>query len=110
MAALGSASVGLAVFVASRLSGAFKLALMYHALVYGFFFGIYMVMPGGFAKNFNVPEPKRMNVADVLYYTIVVHSTAGFGDIYPTTAYARLMVSLHLGLVFLQTAGLVGGG
>jgi hypothetical protein len=107
MTAMGAAAIGCAVFVAARAAGVISAPLMYHALVFGSFFGLYMVMPGGFDRNFNVPEKKRMTIADVLYYTMVVHSTAGFGDIYPTSFYARACVAAHLGLVFLGTASLI---
>lgn len=107
MAAMGAAAIGLAVYVAAQSAQIVSTKLMYQALVFGAFFGLYMVMPGGFEKNFNIPEKKKMTIADVLYYTAVVHSTAGFGDIYPTSFYARICVAAHLGLVFMGTAGLV---
>lgn len=103
MAAMGAASIALAVYVAARFAGVVRMPLMYHAIVYGAFFGLYMVMPGGFEKHFNIPEKKKMTVADVMYYTTVVHSTAGFGDIYPLTFYARTVVTLHLGLALLAS-------
>jgi hypothetical protein len=110
MAVAGAGTVGLSVYVAAKAAGVLGRALLYHALVYGAFLGIYMVMPGGFGKHFNVPATdakKDMSIADVLYYTAVVHSTAGFGDIYPTSFYGRTCVALHLILVFLASAGLV---
>lgn len=113
MAVAGAATVGLAVYVAAKTAGVLGRALLYHALVYGAFMGLYMVMPGGFGKHFNVPEAnakRDMSVADVLYYTAVVHSTAGFGDIYPTSFYARTCVAVHLIMVFLASAGLVPFG
>lgn len=106
MAAVGALSIALAVYMAARFAGVVRVPLIYHALVFGAFFGVYMVMPGGFEKHFNVPtnsENRKMSVADVIYYTTVVHSTAGFGDIYPLTNYARAAVSLHLGLAFMAT-------
>lgn len=107
MAAVGAASIGFAVYMAARAAGVVGRPLIYHALVFGAFFGLYMVMPGGFEQNFNIPEKKKMTIADVIYYTSVVHSTAGFGDIYPTSFYARICVAAHLGLVFMGTANLI---
>lgn len=105
---LASLTIGLGVYLAARAAGIVRLPIIYQALVFGAFFGAYMSMPGGFEKNFNVPAPtKKMSIADVVYYTMVVHTTAGFGDIYPTTFYARCVVSAHLGSVFLVMAGLV---
>jgi len=107
MAMMGAGLIGLCVFVAAKATGILGEKIMYQAVVFGAFFGLYMVMPGGFERNFNMPEKKKMNIADVLYYTMVVHSTAGFGDIYPISFYARICVAAHLGLVFLGTAGLL---
>jgi len=107
MAGVGAVAFAGALYTAAKFAGIVKVPLIYHALVYGAFFGLYMVMPGGFEKHFNIPEKKKMNVADVAYYTMVVHSTAGFGDIYPTSFWARTVVSTHLGLVFLATASLI---
>lgn len=104
MAGLGALSIGLTVWFSAKVSNVFSIALLYHALVFGAFFGLYMVMPGGFEKNFNMPDAKKkMDVSDVLYYSIVVHSTAGFGDLFPITSYARMVVSAHLGMVLLAS-------
>lgn len=103
MAAVGAAGIGLTVYLAARFAGVVRLPIIYHGIVFGVFYGLYMVMPGGFEKHFNVPEKKKMTLADVLYYSLVVHSTAGFGDIYPTSFYGRTVVSAHLGLVLLAS-------
>lgn len=110
MAGLGAAAFGVAVWTAARLSNLARTQLLYHGIVFGTFFGLYMVMPGGFEKHFNMPAAKKMTVADVMYYTSVVHSTAGFGDIYPTSFWARAVVATHLGLVFLATASMISFG
>lgn len=110
MAGLGALGFGAAVWTAMRLSGIARTQLLYHGIIFGAFFGLYMVMPGGFEKNFNLPAAKKMTVADVMYYTTVVHSTAGFGDIYPTSFWARSVVSTHLGLVFLATSSMISFG
>lgn len=106
---LAAVTIGTGVYVAARAAGIVRLPIIYQALVFGTFFGAYMSMPGGFERNFNVPvlPTKKMTIADVVYYTTVVHTTAGFGDIYPTTFYARCVVAAHLGSVFLALAGLV---
>lgn len=109
MTAGGAAAIGLAVYVAANATNIVSSKLMYHALVFGAFFGLYMVLPGGFQKNFNTPENKKMTVADVLYVTSVLHTTVGLGDVYPLTFVGRCAVSAHVGLVFLATAGLLPG-
>ena len=107
MAALGGLFFMGTVYFAAKASNVIRRKLFFHALIFGVFFGLYMVMPTGFENHFNVPEKKKMTLADVAYYTMVVHSTAGFGDIYPTTFYARSCVATHLGLVFLATTGIL---
>lgn len=107
MAAAGAGAFGLTLYIAARAAGILSTPLLYHSFVFGAFFGLYMVMPGGFDKHFNIPEKKTMSVADVAYYSMVVHSTAGFGDIYPISFWSRSVVATHLGLVFLGTAGLI---
>lgn len=108
MAVLGGLFFMGAVYFAAQAADVLRGKLFFHALVFGAFFGLYSVMPGGFESNFNLPEKKgKMSIADVAYYTMVVHSTAGFGDIYPTSFYARSCVATHLGLVFLATTGIL---
>lgn len=110
MAGGGALAFGFAVLMAMKFAGVVRTPLLYHTIIFGAFFGLYMVMPGGFENNFNLPEKKVMTVADVMYYTMVVHSTAGFGDIYPKSFWARAVVSTHLGLVFLATGSLLALG
>lgn len=106
-AAVASLAFGASVFGAARFANIVTVPLLYHAIVFGVFFGLYMVSPGGFAKNFNIPDKRPMGAGDIAYYTMVVHSTTGFGDMYPKTFWGRLVVCLHIGLVFLATAGLL---
>lgn len=89
-------------------------ALMYHAVVFGFFWVLYMAI--GFGKHFNLPKVnsdskykdyKGDGPLDVLYYTAILHSTTGFGDVYPLTWQARVLVIMHVTLVFLATANML---
>lgn len=51
-------------------------------------------------KHFNLPfKPDSTKKADWFfstYFSTITHSTAGFGDCYPTTGLSRLLVCLHL--------------
>ncbi len=92
----------LGTFVATKAARFMKYALIYHAVVFGFFFMIYRLIPGGFRSHFNVPDAKKkFQSSATLYYTAVVHSTTGFGDIYPTTWIGDMIVTIHIALVFL---------
>jgi hypothetical protein len=105
---LGSLGIGLAVFVAAAFSQLVRWGLIYHLVVFCMFMALYATTPGGFTKHFNVPKgAKSMGFADLAYYTMVAHSTTGFGDIYPLTTYARTLVSAHLALVFLASASIL---
>lgn len=107
MTAAGAAAIGLGVYLAARAANIVSSKLMYHALVFGAFFGLYMVMPGGFNKNFNSPGKATMTVADVIYYTFTVHTSTGFGEFTPMSFYSRCVVAAHMGLAFVATAGLI---
>ena len=88
-------------------------ALLYHALIFFAFWVLYMSI--GFRKNFNIPQvadPKDKKYKgdgplDVLYYTTVVHTTTGFGDVYPITWQARVLVIIHIMLVFMHIGNLL---
>ena len=110
--ALGGAGLfGLSVYVGARLARVASIPLLYHAIVFGLFFGIYRAMPGGFEANFNTPDKKKkMGTSDIAYYTMVVHSTVGFGDVYPLSYWGKLAVAAHIFMVMLATASLVPMG
>lgn len=100
-------SLGMALVAGAIMFGAARLARftpgvgLYHGIVYATFFGMYLMLPGGFESHFYVPKddsktPKTMGAADIAYFTLVTHSGVGYGDIYPLTTTARVMVMAHL--------------
>lgn len=95
-------SLGMALVAGSIMFGAARLARftpgvgMYHGIVWSVFFGVYLMLPGGFESHFYVPDKKAMGAADVAYFTLVTHSGVGYGDIYPLTTTARVLVMAHL--------------
>jgi hypothetical protein len=80
----------------------------YHLAVFGAFFALYRFIPGGFETHFNVPGP--VNDWDIMYYTAITHCTIGYGDIYPKTTTARVLVLTHAMLVFVVTANIMPVG
>ena len=76
-------------------------AALYHVLVFLTFFVVYLTIPGGFRKHFNVPDKTSASSLDVGYYTAVTHTGVGYGDIYPVSTPARMLVSVHILLVVL---------
>lgn len=106
-------SLGMALVAGAIMFGAARLARftpgvgVYHGIVYATFFGLYLMLPGGFESHFYIPvnsstkdgEPsaaKKMGAADIAYFTLVTHSGVGYGDIYPLTTTARVLVMAHL--------------
>lgn len=96
---------GAIMFAAARLARFTRTVALYHALVYAMFFGLYLMIPGGFTKHFNAPD--TVTTADIAYYTMVTHSGVGYGDIYPKTTPARVLVAAHLFLVILAIFNMV---
>lgn len=76
-------------------------AALYHALLFFTFFVAYSTMPGGFKKHFYVPEKTNVDALDIGYYTAITHSGVGYGDMYPISTPARLLVGSHVLLVVL---------
>ncbi len=102
-----------AFLVASRLSGPTS-ALAYHIAVFSVFWGVYQLLPGGFANNFSAPSNLQLKdryrgtgPMDVAYYTLVIHATVGFGDVYAITWQARAATMAHIVMAFLGAAQLL---
>jgi hypothetical protein len=71
---------------------AYLLIALTWALVY---IVIERLCPGSFAADV-VHNPKgRMDVFDMLYYSVVTLTTSGFGDITPVSTYARAMTNVE---------------
>ena len=101
-------------FVVANVARFMPYALLYHVIIFGFFWAMYQVLPGGFKKNFNTPtlssadnKWKGDGPSDVAYYTMVMHTSTGFGDVFPITWIARVLVMTHLALVFMSVANLL---
>lgn len=109
---LGAAGMMGAAFVltlvAAKLGRFTPFVFMYHALVWAAFLGMYLSLPGGFKAHFNVPDSKKdMKSADIAYYCLVTHAGVGYGDIYPVTTGARMLVSCHIFLAMLAIFNMV---
>lgn len=99
------------VFLAGVAGKTLHFALLYHAVVFGLFFGIYNALPGGFEKHFNVPsQTKSVGPSDIFYFTMIAHTGTGFGDFFPITFPARILVSMQVFFAFLHVANLLPMG
>ncbi len=68
----------------------------------------------GMEGNFNLPfkpdvndKSKRPDWFFSTYFSTITHSTAGFGDCYPTTGLSRTLVVMHLWTVVLANVMLM---
>jgi voltage-gated potassium channel len=59
-------------------------------VILGFTFFYYMMLKSG-VEHFNGLD-KDSSLLDVAYFAFTVQSTVGFGDIYPKTSMAKMMV------------------
>lgn len=107
VAPLGAAIAGAAIYGAARLGRFTGNVGIYYAVVFGFFFTLYYLIPGGFKAHFNVPAGVDPTAADVAYFTVVAGTGCGFGDITGSTRVARILVTLQLIMVFAGVANIV---
>lgn len=74
-----------------------------------FFAAVYYLV--GLKKNFNLPSFQDKDTPDyffALYFATITHSTAGFGDCYPTSGKGRMIVMMHLLTVMIMNVYLLG--
>lgn len=80
--------------------------LLYNAAVFGVMSLLYGFI--GFRKHFRTPRDcDSSTAAQLIYFSSMTHSMIGAPDIYPRTQLARLLVSVHALLVFLQIGGVL---
>lgn len=68
--------------------------LVVNMIIFTVFFFVYRFM--GMKEHFDV-EPTSPNA---MYFTTVTHATLGYGDIIPKTRTAKMVVTLHVLLVY----------
>ena len=59
---------------------------------------------------FSLPENSfskegKLSLMDSIYFSVISHTTVGYGDIYPTTNTSKFFVLCHICLVFSLIAG-----
>ena len=105
---IAGSAVGVATYGAAMLGKFTFSALLYHAIIASIMIPVYYYFPGGFENHFNRPDPKApVTLTECGYYSLMTHATVGYGDIYPKTRPARLMVCLHVLLSFLGISLLI---
>lgn len=100
-------AAGAIIFASARLARFTGTVATYHGAVFMTFFALYMFIPGGFARHFNVPTTQPLGAADIAYYTMATHSSVGYGDIYPKTTQARVLVTAHMFMVVMALFNMV---
>ncbi len=106
LALLGSAFAGTTILAVANLGKFTSSVGVYHAAVFVAFFMLYWLIPGGFASHFATPTPSP-SAGDVAYFAAITHCTVGYGDMYPKTGTARLLVLAHVFLAFIVMANVV---
>ena len=81
-----------------------KTVMLYNLFIFSCMTALYALI--GFRKHFVVPAEGPL-ATHVLYFTSMTHSMIGATDVYPRTPLARMLVSLHAVLVFLQIGGVL---
>ena len=82
-----------------------KTVMLYNAFVFALMTTLYAAT--GFRKHFVVPDEDVPVATQLFYFSAMTHSMIGSADIYPRTSLARLLVSLHAVLVFMQIGGML---
>jgi hypothetical protein len=86
----------------------FRRATLYHATLYAFYATLYSMIPGGFSSHFSSPTKDfGGSPIDIAYFTAVAQTSSGFGDVYPSTRAARMLVTSHIVLSFAGVANLL---
>lgn len=62
---------------------------------------IYLLFTIIYLQNKNNFNKKQLSNNDIIYYSLVTHTTVGYGDIYPVTNQGKYITSLHILIVFI---------
>lgn len=83
-----------------------RTVLLYNVAVFAFFSSLYASI--GFKKHFFAPADMGNPASQLLYFSAMTHGMVGSSpDVYPKTALARALVSVHVMLVFMQLGGVI---
>ena len=63
---------------------------------------------GGWSVTSNASNLPVTHLADYLYFSVVVMTTLGFGDIYPATTAARIIVAMQCLTSYVMFALMIG--
>ena len=81
--------------------------ILYFLLLCIFAF-LYIAISLYIPDSFNINFGDLSGAATALYFGVVVMGTVGFGDIYPVSWLARMVVSIQIFLSFLFHATIIG--
>lgn len=77
--------------------------IKYNVVIFIIFFIIYTLLLRNGSNHFKLNDPQSNNsLINTFYFTLVTHSTLGYGDIYPTSNLGKLVVSLHVIVVMIM--------
>jgi len=85
-----------------------KILIFYNLILWIFMTVIYLILdyvhPGSF--HFPITGDHTLFV-DILYFSLITHTTVGYGDIVPTTKLAKIFVCIHVFSVWVVNLGFV---
>lgn len=82
-----------------------KVVALNLAVILTFTFFYYMILKSG-AEHFNGLD-KDSSLLDVMYFAFTVQSTVGFGDIYPKSSMAKMLVMTQQTLLIVGIVDLI---
>ena len=71
-----------------------QILVLYELWVLFLFAILYYII--GMDTHFKLPSGTAATPVTAMYFGIVSHTTTGYGDIYPLTPLARVLVAVHL--------------
>ena len=82
--------------------------LIIHTIIYFIFAFLYYSI-GFNSENYKLDNEKTQtnNFRSCLHYTLVTHSTVGYGDCYVRSTLAKAINSVHITLIYFVLAGII---
>lgn len=82
-----------------------KKQLYYHIIIFVIFVVLNYIFMN--KQHFNIASESKYNILDSVYYTAVVHTSTGFGDISPKTDITKIITTAHTICVFAVIASIL---
>jgi hypothetical protein len=84
--------------------------IIYNILLFIIMTIIYIIIEKSYHGSFKYseePDNKNINIGDIIYFSLITHTTIGYGDIIPKTGLAKFFVCLHGFIVLVINLALI---